>query len=126
MEYRVVAEAYRDLEQASGRLILIDRLAALLALPGVGRKVADCILLFSLDKPEAFPVDVWVRRLVHALYPRALNAYLPDAAGRLEKGLSTLEHRELLRFAWERWGCLAGYAQQVLFHAARLDAGRGV
>jgi N-glycosylase/DNA lyase len=97
-----------------------EALRALLSLPGVGRKVADCILLFSLDKPEACPVDVWVRRLIHELYPGPLSAYLPDAAARSEKGLSAREHAAILSFAWDRWGLLAGYAQQYLFHARRL------
>jgi len=82
--------------------------------------VADCILLFSLDKPQACPVDVWVRRLAHELYRTELTAYLPDAVARAEKGLSGKEHGAILRFAWERWGALAGYAQQYLFYARRL------
>lgn len=94
-------------------------LAALLAVPGVGRKVADCILLFSLDQPHACPVDVWVRRVLHELYPRALSRYLPDRAARAAGALSAVEHRALVRFAWDRWGRLAGYAQQYLFHARR-------
>ncbi len=96
-----------------------EALEALLRLPGVGRKVADCILLFSLDKPEAFPVDVWVRRIVHELYPRALRGYLPDAAARAEKGLTPREYEATLAFAWDRWGILAGYAQEYLFYARR-------
>ena len=96
-----------------------EALATLLTLPGIGRKVADCILLFSLDQPQACPVDVWVRRVIHELYPRALHHYLPDAAARREKGLSELEYRAITRFAWDRWGCLAGYAQQYLFTARR-------
>jgi N-glycosylase/DNA lyase len=98
-----------------------EALAALLKLPGIGRKVADCILLFSLDKPQACPVDVWVRRIVHELYPEELAGYLPDAAERSEKGLSGREHAAILRFAWDRWGMLAGYAQQYLFYARRLE-----
>jgi N-glycosylase/DNA lyase len=96
-----------------------EALGALLRLPGVGRKVADCILLFALDKPEAMPVDVWVRRAVHELYPRELAEYLPDAASRRGKTLSAIEHAAILRFARDRWGPLAGYAQQYLFHARR-------
>ena len=37
---------------------------ALVEFPGVGLKVADCVLLFSLEKMEAFPVDVWVKRIL--------------------------------------------------------------
>lgn len=95
-------------------------LSALLALPGIGRKVADCILLFSLDQWEAFPVDVWVRRIMHELYGGPLRCTLPDAASRRAKGLSDLEYRALVRFAWNRWGALAGWAQEYLFYARRL------
>ncbi len=76
---------------------------ALLALPGVGKKVADCCLLFSLDKLEAFPVDVWIRRVMQNLYFDG------------EK----VNEREIKHFAAERFGKYAGYAQQFLFHYAR-------
>lgn len=98
-----------------------EGLEALLALPGIGRKVADCVLLFCLDKPEACPVDVWVRRIIHELYPRALLRHLPDARERAEKALTPREYEAIQRFVWNRWGKLAGYAQQYLFHARRLD-----
>lgn len=97
-------------------------LEALLRIPGVGRKVADCIMLFSLEKPEAFPVDVWVRRVLHELYPKPLTRYLPDLEDRSEKPLSAREYDAMVRFARTRWGRLAGYAQQYLFHARRLGA----
>jgi len=97
-----------------------EGLDALLTLPGIGRKVADCILLFCLDKSHACPVDVWVRRCIHELYPGPLQRYLPDAPERAEKALSTREYDAIQRFAWDRWGALAGYAQQYLFHARRL------
>lgn len=76
---------------------------ALLALPGVGEKVADCVLLFGLGRREAFPVDVWVQRAVERWYfggrsrtPRAIRAWAAD-----------------------RFGALAGYAQQHLFAGVR-------
>lgn len=97
-----------------------DALQSLLRLPGIGRKVADCILLFALDQPQACPVDVWVRRVIHELYPQELARYLPDAASRAEKPLSPREYDAILRFARDRWGSQAGYAQQYLFHARRL------
>jgi N-glycosylase/DNA lyase len=97
-----------------------EALEALLDLPGVGRKVADCILLFALDKPEAFPVDVWVRRVMHERYGRALRRLLPDLPERLEKPLTAREQAAIVGFARRRWGRRAGYAQQYLFHARRL------
>jgi len=78
--------------------------AMLMKLPGVGEKVADCVLLFSLDKLEAFPIDRWVRRALVEWY------------GHPEKA----RDRELRSWAQERWGRYAGYAQQYLFHHRRL------
>jgi len=76
---------------------------ALLGLPGVGEKVADCVLLFAYGKREAFPVDVWVRRAVEAWYLRGRPA----------------SPRRIREFGQERFGPLAGYAQQHLFAFAR-------
>ena len=76
---------------------------ALLALPGVGEKVADCILLFALGHGEAFPVDVWVQRAV-------LQAYF---------GGRRMTPRSIGVWARHRFGSLAGYANQHLFLAAR-------
>jgi N-glycosylase/DNA lyase len=98
-------------------------LSALLSLPGVGRKVADCVLLFALDQPAAFPVDVWVRRALHRRYPAELAAHDPSLAGRCERALSAGEYESLVRFARNRWGEHAGYAQQWLFHNQRAEAG---
>ena len=84
-------------------------LDALTGLPGVGDKVANCVLLFSLDKPEAFPVDVWVRR--------ALDEWYLSGTG--EK-LSNLRMRI---WAQEHFGRYAGYANQYLFFDVRRRAG---
>ena len=85
-------------------------LRELTALAGVGDKVANCVLLFSLDKPEAFPVDVWVQR--------ALQEWYLEGS---ERKLSKLNMR---LWARDRFGPHAGYANQYLFHARRLQ-GRG-
>ncbi len=45
-----------------------DAKEILMKLPGVGPKVSDCILLFSLNKNDAFPVDVWVKRVMEHFY----------------------------------------------------------
>jgi N-glycosylase/DNA lyase len=81
-----------------------DARAALLDLPGVGEKVADCVLLFAFGRGAAFPVDVWVQRAVERWYfsgrpatPRAIRGWARD-----------------------RFGPLAGYTQQHLFVGARL------
>ena len=72
----------------------------LMRLKGVGPKVAECIMLFSLGFDTAFPVDVWVKRISAWLYPG-------------EKGYVAA------KAAAERFGCWAGAAQQYLFHYAR-------
>lgn len=76
----------------------------LIQLPGVGPKVADCILLFSGLKYDVFPIDVWVKRVMEELY--------------LKKDSSL---KEIQKFAKEQFGDLTGYAQQYLFYHARLN-----
>jgi len=75
----------------------------LLEFVGVGEKVADCVLLFSLDKLETFPVDRWVQRVAERLFFRG-------------RKLSPKRVREWGR---EHYGRYAGYAQQYLFHYMR-------
>ncbi|MEQ1854565.1 MAG: DNA glycosylase [Chthoniobacteraceae bacterium] len=78
--------------------------ATLMALHGVGRKIADCVLLFAYGKQDAFPVDVWVRRALTELYfPRRRPS-----------------EKRLERFANTHFGPNAGYAQQYLFHYVRV------
>jgi N-glycosylase/DNA lyase len=79
--------------------------ATLLDLYGVGVKVADCVLTFSLDQLEAFPVDVWVRRAVQEWYFEDVRQ--TDRSVRL--------------WAAEHFGPNAGYAQQYLFYQRRLE-----
>ncbi|MBM3450803.1 MAG: DNA-3-methyladenine glycosylase 2 family protein [Armatimonadetes bacterium] len=82
---------------------LDDARAALMALPGVGEKVSECVLLFGLGHRRAFPVDVWVRRAMESWYFQ----------GRRRSDADTRA------FARDRFGDLAGLAQQHLFWAAR-------
>jgi len=75
----------------------------LMELPGVGPKVADCVLLFSLDHLEAFPVDRWVHRAVAEWY----------------HGGGPMTERAVGAWSREHFGRHAGYASQYLFHARR-------
>lgn len=102
---RRVAEGDPDLERLR-RLPYEEAHRALLDLPGVGPKIADCALLFSLGKSEAFPLDRWVRRAVLRHY--GLAPKTPD--------------RLLTAWARERFGPHAGYAQQLLFHTERMES----
>lgn len=78
----------------------------LLKLDGVGEKVADCILLFSLKRLDVFPVDVWVRRVMNDLYVKSED----------EKKVSNKVINEI---AYNKFGDLAGLAQQYLYHWRR-------
>lgn len=80
--------------------------ARLMECPGIGSKIADCIAVFSLEKLEAFPIDVWVRRALG-------EWYFP--------GQKTPPDRVLLEWAQEHFGRYGGYAQQYLFHGRRLE-----
>ncbi len=72
--------------------------------PGIGPKVADCVLLYGFGKFEAFPVDVWILRIVRKLYFH--NRKISEKRVRV--------------FGQKKWGCDAGYVQQYLFHGARM------
>jgi N-glycosylase/DNA lyase len=115
---RVVAEGGLDLA-ALRRAPYADALRVLRGVPGIGRKVADCILLFSLDKPEACPVDVWVWRVMQELYGRHLGQVLPEEPPGGGAGPSERAYQAVQQLAWRRWGRRAGYAQQYLFTARR-------
>ena len=88
-------EYFKDLDynQAKKELMRIN---------GIGNKVADCILLFSLAKRNSFPVDVWVKRVVEHFYF--------DEAQPIEA---------IQAFSKEKFGELGGYAQQYLFIYAK-------
>ena len=79
-----------------------DARAQLQTLPGIGPKVADCVLLFGCGQMSAYPVDVWVRRLSCAWL-----------------GLDGKTNQEISRIARARFGPHAGILQQYLFHCAR-------
>lgn len=74
----------------------------LITIKGVGEKVANCVLLFALGYRNAFPVDVWIKRIMEKMY--------------FEK---ETDNNEIMRFAKERFGDYGGYAQQYLFYFAR-------
>lgn len=73
----------------------------LMKFPGVGPKVADCVALYSLGFTQAFPADVWMKRVLCGIY-----------------GFSGGD-KKLLEFVWDKFGINAGLAQQYLFHYAR-------
>lgn len=70
--------------------------------PGVGIKIADCILLFSMQKYAVYPIDVWIKRVTEYFY-LARDAKI----------------MEIYDFASKKFGDLAGFAQEYLFYYAR-------
>lgn len=72
-------------------------------LPGVGEKIADCVLLFSLEHLNAFPVDTWIKRVMEETY----------------FGSRKSTNRKILEFAQSYFGRYSGYAQQFLYHFRR-------
>jgi len=102
---RAIAAGEFDLARLHGFPIAAAR-EELCRLPGVGNKIADCVLLFAYGFPTAFPVDVWVMKALRQLYfPRRQPA-----------------RARLQRFTETYFGQNAGYAQQYLFHYMRTAA----
>jgi len=77
----------------------------LCSLPGVGAKIANCVMLFAYDRLRAFPIDVWIERVLRQHY-----------FARRKK----MTARQLRAFCETYFGEHAGYAQQYLFHHARV------
>ena len=91
-----------DLEKLAN-LSTQDIKKKLMQIKGIGNKVADCILLFSFGRCEVYPTDVWIKRISQELYFESRQASI----------------NEIHEFAKNKFGDLAGYAQQYLFHYIR-------
>lgn len=118
---------------------------AMLRVPGVGRKVADCIMLFSLERLDAFPLDRWMMRVLDRYYGNVLDLVVArrNSTGYDDKDAkavspnlqssmaSTNPHHHLTDKQYKKthqkitdyFGPYAGYAQQMLFKMARDDSG---
>lgn len=92
-----------DLLQSLGRLSYCEAKQTLRNIPGVGDKIADCILLFSLGFTEAFPIDTWMKKILQELYFKN----------------KVISNKELSAFGVKYFGKYAGYAQQFLYMLAR-------
>ena len=96
-----------DLEKLQNNPNTIEVREKLLSLSGVGPKVADCILLFStLKRFEVFPIDVWVRRVMNDLYIK-------------NEDENKVSKKQIENLAKDKFGDLAGLAQQYLFYWRR-------
>jgi N-glycosylase/DNA lyase len=90
----------------------------LLSLPGVGQKVADCVLLFSLDKLEAFPVDIWIKRAILEFYPSYFEHSFIERTSE-KSSITPREYETISSFGRRYFGKYAGYAQEYLFTVSR-------
>lgn len=98
---KLIREGVVELDKLVG-MNTADARCMLELLPGVGKKVADCTLLYSGTKYDVFPTDVWVKRVMEELYFKREASF-----------------KEIQDFAAEYFGELAGFAQQYLFYYAR-------
>ena len=104
---QMIVKKQIDLEKMRRNPNTFEVKEQLLTLSGVGPKVADCILLFStLKRLEVFPIDVWVRRVMNDLYLKQ-----PDEA--------KISKKQIEQMAREKFGDLAGLAQQYLYYWRR-------
>jgi N-glycosylase/DNA lyase len=101
---RLVSSGAIDLE-ASSALSDVDLRKKLCELPGVGAKIANCVMLFAYERLRAFPIDVWIERVLREKYfPRTKK----------------VTAQRLREFCETYFGEHGGYAQQYLFHHARI------
>lgn len=117
---RYIRETARRVVESDDALGALSRLRyeaagrALRRFTGVGLKVADCILLFSMEKLEAFPIDVWIARILSQRYEERLSV---PALG--DRGVTSAQYRQLSAAARRYFGEYAGYAQEYLYHYYR-------
>jgi N-glycosylase/DNA lyase len=105
------------------RMSYEDSKRALLGIHGIGDKTADCILLFSLEKLEAFPIDIWIARIVSHNYELPVDKIKTGTNGQ-KIHLSHQQYRYLSNRMRMHFGIYAGYAQQYLYYYSRHIAGR--
>jgi N-glycosylase/DNA lyase len=106
---------YLDARNAMVKELLGEKL-----LLGVGPKVADCVLLYSFDMDEAFPIDVWIAREIVRSYPSLIDPALRMKLGRGKRAkVGRGDYYRISAKVRSYFGLYAGYAQQYLFMMAR-------
>ncbi|MCK4243508.1 DNA repair protein [Candidatus Bathyarchaeota archaeon] len=110
----------RNQDYEKSKEILLSKTKGKKVLPGVGSKVADCVLLFSMEKTEAFPVDTWMLKAILEFYH---NLFDPSFIALLKKkektSVTTNEYETISNVMQLYFGKYAGYAQEYLFHFIR-------
>ncbi len=112
--------SFLDYERA--KATLIEEVLGRKTLLGIGRKAADCILLFSAGKDDAFPIDVWMASVLARYYPSLFEERMVQRlqAHVAKKSRLTAKDYDVISGVMRRYfGGHAGYAQQYLFHDAR-------
>jgi len=126
-----VASGWMNLEElrlhdySRAKELLTEEILGEKKLLGIGPKVADCVLLFSCDKTSAFPIDVWMAKVLAKYYPRLFDDDLSKRLALKISGstsLSEATYERLANAARDYFGEYAGYAQQYLFHHERTGA----
>jgi N-glycosylase/DNA lyase len=105
---RLVSSGQADLEAWSA-LSDSELRKQLCALPGVGPKIANCVMLFAYERLRAFPIDVWIERVLRQHYFSSRRK---------------MSAQRLRQFSETYFGEHGGYAQQYLFHHARVASRR--
>ncbi len=120
---RAIKAAARDLTQGSLDLESLKNTSygeareRLLQVYGIGPKIADCVLLFSLERLDAFPIDVWIAR--------ALVSHYGCLHGKkMGEKLTAKQYEDLSNKMRNYFGRYAGYAQQYLYYHMRQKAGK--
>jgi len=101
----IVSQQQLNLKELIGSPYL-ETYESLISIRGVGDKVANCVMLFSLDQDNSFPVDVWIRRVLR-------EEYVPKE--------ETVRDVGLREWAQKKFGMDSGYVNQYLFQKRRLE-----
>jgi N-glycosylase/DNA lyase len=91
----------------------------LLKLDGIGEKIADCILLFSFDKLEAFPIDTWIIKFLCQNLQQITKTEI-----NLNSKISPIQYKKISKEIRERYGKYSGYVQQYIYYNIREENGR--
>ena len=122
-EGKVDFQALANLGYLESKKLLTRELLGEKLLLGVGQKVADCVLLYSCGKEEAFPIDVWIARVLATSYPTLLGPSMRKryaADGKVK--LSPSDYDKISARVRAYFGRYAGYAQLYLYMAAREES----
>jgi N-glycosylase/DNA lyase len=91
----------------------------LLKLDGIGEKIADCILLFSFDKLEAFPIDVWVLKFLYQNLQHIIQTQINS-----NSKVSAGQYKKISKEIRSHYGKYSGYVQQYIYYNIREENNR--